>query len=252
MYRVLFLAAAATAACSFDPAGTTGAADVDASANIDAGPGAADAAAPDAAPVACTSPADCATPPDLCHRPGQCNLGLGICQFPPVDCAGLGDLCNAGVCNPATGTCETTPANDGAQCDEPTLGGFNACSFAAPCDLDGSQSRQRTDFACAAGACTGTTSADSRACSRSPGAVIGLTCAPRTCESCECTDPDPCEEDGTCTRLCNRFECSLFGTCDPIPEFTEEDCTRNTDGDICFECDDLSCECSDGVCEDAG
>ncbi|MCB9647130.1 MAG: hypothetical protein H6730_11120 [Deltaproteobacteria bacterium] len=59
----------------------------------------------------------------LCEDGNPCTLGdrcrLGTClSGPPLDCSGTGDQCNAGVCDPTTGTCSTAQVPDGTPCED--------------------------------------------------------------------------------------------------------------------------------------
>jgi uncharacterized protein (TIGR03382 family) len=41
-----------------------------------------------------------------------------VCEATPKDCAAVGDQCNLGTCEAATGICKTQPIPDGRQCDD--------------------------------------------------------------------------------------------------------------------------------------
>ena len=53
---------------------------------------------------------------DLCTENDTCMGGL--CVGMVVDCSALDDQCNVGTCDPGTGLCEATPANEGGPCDD--------------------------------------------------------------------------------------------------------------------------------------
>jgi hypothetical protein len=53
---------------------------------------------------------------DLCTEEDICSNGA--CVGLPVDCSALDGECLVGVCNPATGACESAPGNEGNACDD--------------------------------------------------------------------------------------------------------------------------------------
>jgi hypothetical protein len=63
----------------------------------------------------------------LCTTGETCNAGVcgGGGQ---VNCSGLSNACNLGVCNPQSGACETQPANNGNPCND-----GNACTIGEVC-----------------------------------------------------------------------------------------------------------------------
>ncbi len=89
------------------------------------------------APCIGLGPGDACDDGDLCSTGDACVAALGVvrCESTPTDCTHLDVPCNAGVCDPADGSCTTTPA-DGT-CDD-----GDACTAS---DM------------CVAGSCTGTT-----------------------------------------------------------------------------------------------
>ncbi len=67
------------------------------------------------APV-CSSDADCN---DNLYCNGIEKCQVGVCQSgTAVDCSGLNDQCNVGVCNEATDSCIAQPANEGLACND--------------------------------------------------------------------------------------------------------------------------------------
>lgn len=52
---------------------------------------------------------------DLCTETDVCTAG--VCAGTDVDCSHLDDACNVGTCNPADGSCEAVPTNEGGSCD---------------------------------------------------------------------------------------------------------------------------------------
>ncbi|UCE58164.1 MAG: DNRLRE domain-containing protein [Phycisphaerales bacterium] len=68
--------------------------------------------------VDCTDDLDCADG-DPCNGDETCNTGTGLCELgTPVNCSGLDDQCNVGVCNAITGVCEAQSANEGGGCSD--------------------------------------------------------------------------------------------------------------------------------------
>jgi hypothetical protein len=141
--RWIFAALLAAAGCSFDAGGARVRNDGDVTPPADAR--SADAAAPDASTIACTSNADCTAPRAPCLVAGTCDETTKTCDFPSKDCAAAASDCRVGVCEPATGDCVARPAFEGQACGAgETCGEFGVCGeFDAedPCDETGSRSR---------------------------------------------------------------------------------------------------------------
>ena len=211
---------------------------------------------------------DCSALDDACNV-GVCNTGTGLCEAQPtneggvcddgdsctgddlcasgfcggtlVDCSGLDDACNIGVCNPVDGSCEAHPANEGGVCDD-----GDACT---------------EDDSCAAGSCGGTL-VD---CSGLNGPCTAGVCNAATGE-CQalpvneggaCDDGDSCTENDLCAAgacggtlidcsglndICNIGACNpASGQCEaqPLPEGTACD-----DGQACTAND----SCASGLC----
>lgn len=57
-----------------------------------------------------------------CTDNNRCTTGdvctNGACVGVPLDCSSLSNACNLGVCHSASGTCRTTPANNGGACND--------------------------------------------------------------------------------------------------------------------------------------
>lgn len=254
-----YLALVLVAGCSFDPSANSGSIDAamnDAAARPDAAGPLADAAPPADAPaeVECSSAADCVVPPDPCHRPGVCNLTLGVCQYAPIDCSDLDDACNLGVCNIESGACEPLPSFEGTTCAPSTYGSYTACVFAGVCDLAGTHTRQRTDYTCEGGTCASATSTEEDGCTRPPGDVVGDTCGEDECAStCTCVYMGTCDTTGGCVRACTAYQCTVTGECAGFPYGSPEDCSRDTDGLDCFSCGEATgCLCVGGACTKPG
>ncbi|UCC30743.1 MAG: hypothetical protein JSU86_00400 [Phycisphaerales bacterium] len=148
---------------------------------------------------------------DLCTRTDRCSAG--VCVGIAINCSGLDDACNVGVCNPTNGACEPDPINEGGGCDD-----------GDPCtDTD----------TCASGVCAGTQIPDCRNCNVAGDCDDTNVCTADVCNAgvCEYVDlTDPCNDGDLCTLndvcsagLCagTPIDCSSFdgtcsvGTCDP-------------------------------------
>ena len=147
---------------------------------------------------------------DACTQIDTC--GNGSCRgSDPIVCAALDDCHDAGVCNPANGTCSDPVKHDGVTCDD-----NDACT--------------QTD-ACSSGFCTGNNPV---ICTASDQCHVAGTCDPAngacsnpakqdgaTCnDNNACTQTDTCSS-GTCTGgnpvVCSASDqCHSAGTCDPV------------------------------------
>ncbi len=175
----------------------------------------------------CTAGACSNTPhTGACDDHLECTTGdvcdaFGVCSGVPVDCSGLDDGCNDGVCKKSNGSCTAVPKPSGTTCDDASL-----CTSADVCD-DG-------------GFCSGTPVVD---CSGlDDDCNVGVCVAGSgACTTVERAEGTPCE-DGD---FCNGNEACDTGACvlgpDPCPgEFCDEV------ADVCLEClDDIDCD--DGV-----
>lgn len=146
----------------------------------------------------------------------------GTCVSTPVDCSGLNDDCNVGVCNPMTGMCEPQPANEGGPCDDGLY-----CTVGEVC----------TGGVCGSGAM--------RDCSD------GVIC---TNDSCD-------EDNNVCVHLpvdakCNDgLFCNGIETCDPVLDCrpgtppcgdaipcTIDECVEDMGGACIYTPDDSVCD----------
>jgi hypothetical protein len=130
------------------------------------------------------------TPEDKCEINGACSAGfcIGIhndCDsyFPPDDC-------HIGVCNPANGSCEPKPGNEGFGCDD----AMDKCTV---------------EKTCSAGKCIGGKPKNCSALSK--GCFAGV-CNTSTgaCEADPLSPGDPCAE---ATDACNSGTCDVNGKC---------------------------------------
>ncbi len=167
---------------------------------------------------ACDDAVPC-TAPDVCAS--------GVCGGPPVDCSGLDDGCNVGVCNALTGICEPSPINDGLACDD-----LDPCTLTETCQT---------------GVCTGglpvdcTTASDQ--CNVASCSAVG---ASGNCDTLTpVADNTVCDDGAFCTAtdVCTAGVCT--GSGDPCPGTF-----CNEVGDVCAECL-VSADCDDNnLCTD--
>jgi hypothetical protein len=170
---------------------------------------------------------------DACTTSDACLNGT--CSGPPVDCSNLDDDCNVGVCDPATGQCQTEPANEGGPCDDGDL-----CT---------------SGDTCSAGTCSSGSPVD---CS-----FLDDECNVGVCDpgSGKCTQ-EPANEGGPCeggTGTCVAGDCVIEGECTTNEECDDGiACTVDTCdlamGGVCMHapdngaCDD-GLACTDDVCD---
>jgi hypothetical protein len=108
----------------------------------------------------------CLDPTDLCTQGKTCSAGNCL-GGSPVDCSGVADSCNGGVCNVNNGQCDAIPLPTGTACPEGTsdcsagaCNGMGSClsspsNEGGPCN-DGLTCTANTT--CTAGSCGGGTS----------------------------------------------------------------------------------------------
>ncbi len=189
-----------------------------------------------AEPVSDDTPCDDS---DLCTTDDACVNGA--CVGDAIDCTHLDDMCNQGVCDPASGSCMTEPAFEGLGCDDAdACTEFDVCSngVCAGEAVDCSY----LDDACVVGACIGSTGL----CEALP-ANDGATCD----DGDVCTEGDSCS-NGFCTgslKDCTALDdaCNI-GLCDPVTG----DCVPDpaNEGGLCDDGNDctLDDQCVLGEC----
>ena len=206
----------------------------------------ADAAPPDATPVACDGPEDCANPDDPCLLPGTCGDDR-VCHFEAMDCSDLDGECTKGICR--DGECKPKAVREGMGCGSGVMdcGAFGDCgSFADTCDESGTQARSCTDSTCQAGACvTGAAYDDTRSCGRDQ---TGVTCADTTVDCSGdgiCNYTSVCDNDDTdVTCVTTDYACAS-GSCTPSQTTEVNDCRRDTEG---LDCGVGGCCTPSGTC----
>ncbi|NOX58898.1 MAG: right-handed parallel beta-helix repeat-containing protein [Planctomycetes bacterium] len=130
-----------------------------------------------------------------CDDNNACTTGdacsSGVCIGDPIDCSSLNDVCEVGVCDTASGLCETVPASEGSLCDD-----LDFCT---------------TDDACLDGICAGT-QVD---CSHLDDACAAGVCNPvdGTCETTSTNDGGACDDLDVCTPN----DICVAGTCVASP-----------------------------------
>jgi hypothetical protein len=136
---------------------------------------------------------------DLCTSGELCSSGACI-DGAPRDCSAFDDDCNAGECNPATGTCRAVPVADSTICDD-----GNPCT---------------TIDRCTGGACFPGTPRD---CSAMTDACNVGMCDPTTggCYPEPVVDGTFCDDGDACTTSdeCTAGVCGGFSTCCGIHDF---------------------------------
>lgn len=177
-----------------------------------------------------------------CTTGDACSNGLCIAEA--IDCSGLDDACNVGVCNEELGSCETAPANESGTCDD-----LDPCTINDVCTngtcAGVAKDCSALDGPCTVGVCNGSTGA----CEAQP-ANEGVLCD----DGDLCTVSDFCT-NGVCEGVsvdCTSLdgECST-GVCNPTTGSCEAAAINEglgcDDGDLCTS-DDV---CVAGACEGA-
>lgn len=155
----------------------------------------------------CTPGASC-TPSNIC-RTGQISCAGGV-----PSCVEMGNVTN------------------GTECQATEFGAWGACgSFSGTCDETGSQDRSVDDFNCQSGACSRSSSSESRACMRgteggSCGSVVNGSWG--VCGGFSGT----CDETGLRSRTVTTPTCAS-SMCDPVMTVQNGGCSRSTDGLSC-------------------
>ncbi len=190
---------------------------------------------------------------DLCTTNDTCSIGL--CEGTFVDCSGLDDACNLGVCVTSTGFCEQVAVNEAGGCDDGDLCTENDACAGGLCEgslVDCSS----LDGMCQTGMCDGGTGQ----------CVAQLADDGTSCnDGDQCTDGDECVSGscaGTpadCSGLddqCNVGACNgSTGECEAVPANEGQVCNDGIDCTFDESCASGKCagtleDCdSDGVCD---
>ncbi|MFH0902755.1 MAG: PPC domain-containing protein, partial [Pseudomonadota bacterium] len=173
-----------------------------------------------------------------------------LCKGKAVDCSGLDNACNYGVCDPATGGCLPNPVFPGTPCDD-----LDPCTVADACASGGvvcqgtAKDCHALDSECLAGVCE-------------PGTGV-CTTEPRA-DGTACADSDPCTGFETCTAGECGGGLDICGPChDGSAGSPCDDSNPCTGNDVCFDdgsgglscrgelvaCTDLDSACHEGFCD---
>lgn len=165
--------------------------------------------------------------------------------WPDVDCSSLDGECARGSCDQTTGACTAQPINQdtlcgaGESCDP-----FGVCGpdgVGDICDQTGVQTRSCTVNTCQAGSCVAVSEQESSACTLD---TTGVGCGQTTVDCGACDYSSTCDETGSRSCTCTSYACS-GGACAPTASSCPEVCTRDTDGQSCFN----DGTCVEGICE---
>ncbi|HEY8428488.1 MAG TPA: hypothetical protein VIL20_08950 [Sandaracinaceae bacterium] len=124
-----------------------------------------------------------------CGSWGSCGGFSDVCDETGTRSRTCTDYtCSGGVCAETTRSesQSCTRDTDGTSCGSTTCGSWGTCGgFSDICDETGTQTRSCTDYACAAGSCSGSTRTESRSCTRD---TDGAPCS----DGLWCTEGDRC------------------------------------------------------------
>jgi len=206
---------------------------------------------------------------------GECSMGS------PVDCSGLLDACNTGVCNALSGACEPAPVLDGTVCDDGTYCSVADACLAGVCTAGGPRDCSALDDDCNEGVCfedsqncVSRALADTTPCNDGRYCTVADSCsagfcggAPRDCSAsgASCTTGICDEQTDACTGdpvadgtacddgvFCSDGDQCLAGTCVAGGAL---DCSSVTGGDTCYDglCDESMATCiavDNNTCDD--
>lgn len=180
-----------------------------------------------------------------------------------VDCSGMDDMCNLGVCDPATGTCGTEPRADGTACDD-----ADACTTTDVCtagtcggaDVDCSGMTNMCNVGVCdptSGACMAMPMADGTACDDGAACTSMDVCTAGACAGAaiDCTGfGDDCNT-GFCdaaTGMCARMPAMDGTACDDGNLCsTGDSCTAGACGGTATDCSGGTDMCNTGMCDPA-
>ncbi len=191
------------------------------------------------------------TESDTCRRDRD-GISCGTpTEGPWSDCGGFGNVCDSTgtqsrtIMTPtcAGGGCGSVNTTETAMCTRPTEGmecmpnsfsAWSACTrtdVGNVCSRAGTRTRTRTEFDCAADACTGTPFTETQNCTLP--ATGGDSCGTPTVGPWgACSFADMCSEMGTRSRTVTTPVCRSQ-MCRMEDSTETEACTRDTDGTMC-------------------
>ncbi|RJO67492.1 MAG: hypothetical protein C4523_09145 [Myxococcales bacterium] len=194
-----------------------------------------------------------------CNDANRCTVGdmciTGVCSGAPMNCTGLADQCNDGVCNPDTGACNAVAAREGIACEDGNFCTVNEVCLEGECY--GTDERDCTftvdDPACQFAFCDPTANLGAGDCVQQDKAN-GTVCVD---DGIACTN-DVCD-DGLCEHVIDAAYCLIGGVCYNAGDWNPADpcfaCniasptvwTARAAGANC-EVDDDELECTKHVC----
>lgn len=148
------------------------------------------------------------SPADKCQKPGSgsCKNSSCIAGNAPVDCSGVADVCNAGICDAATGNCQAiakpagTSCDDGNGCSDSDTCAGGKCSGGAPVVCPAVEGKPCVDSVCVS------TGSSSHTCSSQP-KDSGVVCD----DGFFCTVSELCDGKGECVG--QPFPCGSESGC---------------------------------------
>ena len=197
---------------------------------------------------------------DLCSTGDACSNG--VCFGESVDCSGLDDACNIGVCNETLGSCEAAPANESASCDDGDVCTVNdACTNGTCAGVV--QDCSSLDGPCTVGVCNALTGGcealpanEGALCEDGDLCTVSDVCANGVCggEAVDCTSLDDDCVLGACnpaTGACEAAAVNEGGACDDGVNCTINDaCTNGVCGAESLDCSGLDDACNVGTCNE--
>ena len=157
----------------------------------------------------CATDIDCGAFEDgnLCNGTLQCKAGQCVVNAATIVTCGTGAACTVQTCEPKSGTCLATSAQDGTVCGGPSLCGGSGTCAAGVCK--GTSGCADDGNACTSAVCDG-----KGTCTQTP--ITGACSDGNTC-----TVGDTCDS-GQCVPGANQCNCA-----------TDGDCAKLDDGNLC-------------------
>jgi hypothetical protein len=166
-----------------------------------------------------------------CTENDACD-GQGACLGDALDCSGLDDDCNQGVCDDQAEACVATPANQGGRCDD---GAY--CTDGDACDAGVCTAGPPRDCSAVADQCNDGVCRENQDRCQAQAKPAGEVCD----DNIACTSPDECDGSGSCAGVPDDTQCSPGEYCRPT-------CASSQDG--CMSPPTLMVDCPDAVSAD--
>ena len=201
-----------------------------------------------------------------CFTDEDCDDGLycngtevcfnGVCkEGTSIDCSGLDDQCNQGVCDEDTDECVAEPRAEGTECDDGLFCTENDYCSNGIC-MSGLQKRCDDGQECTNDSCDEENDVclnepveDNTECSE------GICCG-GVCNSPSCSNDTDCEDNNACTidACVNQGTCSASCSYTDITECADDDgcCPTGCENANDNDCSVLTTECGNGQCEGNG